>query len=98
MVNFNKILILALLLMLLIVACSSEVSTPDLSVTPFPMGTYKSMEYAWVFEEGGTYFFYQLNAPDEIVNGTYTITGDQIEIQDDYCPGGENLTILIQRI
>ena len=80
---------LAFLLIPLLTACTSEVATLDMSVTPFPIGTYKSLEWSWVFEEDGTYYYYPFDQPDNTSYGEYTLTGDQIVIKDDMCAGGE---------
>jgi len=62
--------------------------TPAPTVTtealPFPVdGTFAKVEYTWEFKADGTY-----HTTSKYVDshGVYTLTGDQIAIQEDYAP------------
>ncbi len=46
----------------------------------FPLGTYQSGPFTFTFEDGGT--FRVLHSSGTGVTGTYKITGDQIEFND----------------
>jgi len=91
MTKFMKSLTLATLLGIVLVGCSAELPTPDLAVTPFPMGTYKNSAFEWVFEDNGIMFIGYLDNPE--FPGSYTITGDQIVFTEEHeCPDGEEGT------
>jgi hypothetical protein len=88
MAKFGKLLLLTVLFGLFLAGCSAESPTSDSDVIPFPSGTYKALDYVWVFQEDGTSLVHNVNDPDTIYYGTYAISGDKVDITDDMCPGG----------
>jgi hypothetical protein len=88
---------LALTIVLMVVACGSGATdsapTPETPTPPpaptatvapaFPTGTLAKSSYTWEFKADGTWILrLHLKGVEEIGSGTYTVTGDQLAIQD----------------
>jgi len=58
--------------------------TATAEALPFPVdGTFTKVGYTWEFKAGGTYYTTSKYVDSD---GVYTLTGDQIAIQEDYVP------------
>jgi len=92
--QWEKLAWIALAIVLIVVGCGPSATqsppTPAPTVTTalaFPMGTFTKASLTWEFKADGTYVLEShTQAMDLNVNGTYTVTGDQMVIQDNYHP------------
>jgi len=58
--------------------------TATTEALPFPVdGTFTKVGYTWEFKSDGTY---RSTSKYTDADGVYTVTGDQITVQDDYVP------------
>jgi redox-sensitive bicupin YhaK (pirin superfamily) len=74
LISVSAIVLVALVLS----TCGSQSPTAE-----FPVGTFSNGSYwDWEFNSDGTYF---TEGPGASERGTYTVTGDQIVIEGDYC-------------
>ena len=90
-----KKLIPLFLATILLASCGPSVAKP--ATTPaalgdFPIGNYRNSVVAWTwdFKADGSYSAGGLQAGE---NGIFTVTGDQISLQGDYCKDATGLYI-----
>lgn len=80
--------IIGLMLLLIALACTScadRTPTPVVDPGPFPSGTFINLDWAWELFPDGTLEYYQPEDPSNRYQGTYSLDGDRIEIQDSLC-------------
>ena len=96
--NHTRLIGIAILISILIAACGSqptetvEAETQEKAElhTEFPIGEFHSRSQSITFQSGGTFFVKYLSDIETILlNGSYSIDGNQITLQDDACVGIE---------
>ena len=73
--KWTKLAWIALVMILIVVGCSSKAI--------FPTGIFANKDWTWEFFPDGSYY---ADGPDAHESGTYSVTGDQITIEGDFCP------------
>ena len=66
---------ITLAIILIIVGCKPRAT--------FPTGIFTNKDWTWEFYPDGSYYADGSNAHE---SGTYSVTGDQITIEGDFCP------------
>ena len=90
-VQWEKLAWIALVIMLIIVGCGPSATQPPTqppaptatTAPSFPIGIFTKASTWWEFKADGTWIMeLHLQGVDQIGSGPYTVTGDQVVIQD----------------
>ena len=90
--HLDLLVLITMAIVMMTVGCgpsttsSPPTSAPTATSTPsFPIGVFTKGPWIWEFRADGDYNLKNSGA-DLVVDGSYTVTGDEITFQDDYFP------------